>query len=65
MSGHNQPDRQLTQNQKNQMSDDPGDGARNSDHLGRADEATAAEQSPDAQDQETIEAFGRRGGGKQ
>ena len=52
-------------NQNNQMSDDPGDGSRNSSTLGRAGGATAAEKPPknDAQDQSTIEAFGEEGAG--
>lgn len=65
MSSHRQPEQQLTQNQNNQMSDDPGDGSRNSDHLGRAGEKTPVERAPDAQDQETIEAFGRKGEGQE
>lgn len=64
MSSHRQPEQQLTQNQKNQMSEDPGDGSRNSDTLGRDGAPTALEKAPDAQDQETIEAFGRAGAGK-
>jgi hypothetical protein len=54
---------QLTQNQKNLMSDDPGDGARNSETLGRDGAPTAAEKKPeqDSQDQEAIEAYGRAG----
>jgi hypothetical protein len=54
---------QLTQNQKGAMSDDPRDGARNSETLGRAGRPTALEQSPEekAQDQEAIEEFGREG----
>jgi hypothetical protein len=57
--------RQLTQNQKGAMSDDPRDGARNSDTLGRDGKATALEQSPEqkSQDQEAIEEFGREGAG--
>ena len=56
---------QLSQNQNNQMSDDPGDGSRNSDTLGRDGEPTPAETAPpqDAQDQSTIEAFGEAGAG--
>jgi hypothetical protein len=57
-----QDDRSLNQN--NQMSDDPGDGSRNSAVLGR-DAKTAAEKPPeqDSQDESTIEAFGREGAG--
>jgi hypothetical protein len=56
---------QFTQNQKNQMSDDPGDGARNSSVLGRDGEKTPAERSPEEeeQDQSQIEAFGEEGAG--
>ena len=64
MSGHRQPEQQMTQNQNNQMSDDPGDGSRNSETLGRDSGRTAAEQAPDTQDRERIEAFGRAGAGK-
>jgi hypothetical protein len=52
-------------NQNNQMSDDPGDGSRRSDTLGRDGEPSAAERPPaqDRQDQTTIEAFGEEGAG--
>jgi hypothetical protein len=52
-------------NQNNQMSDDPGDGSRNSSTLGRDGGATAAEKEPkdDRQDQSAIEAFGQEGAG--
>jgi hypothetical protein len=55
---------QFTQNQKNLMSDDPGDGARNSFTLGK-DGHTPVEKKPphDEQDQSTIEAFGEEGAG--
>ena len=54
-----------TQNQNNLMSDDPGDGGRNSAVLGRDGEPTAAETPPagDAQDDSNIEAFGEEGAG--
>ena len=56
-------DQPLSQN--NQISDDPGDGRRNSDTVGRDGAATAAERPPegDAQDQSAIEAFGEKGAG--
>ena len=56
---------QMTQNQKNAMSDDPRDGARNSSVIGRAGKKTPAERSPEeeAQDQSQIEAFGEEGAG--
>ncbi|MCW3797793.1 hypothetical protein OMW55_08250 [Sphingomonas sp. BN140010] len=55
---------QLSQNQKNAMSDDPGDGARNSFTAGK-DGSTPVEKAPknDAQDESTIEAFGDAGAG--
>ena len=55
---------QLSQNQKNAMSDDPGDGARNSFTPGK-DGDTPVEKAPeqDAQDESTIEAFGEAGAG--
>ena len=51
-------------NQNNQMSDDPGDGSRNSFVLGK-DSDTPVEKTPDGdqQDQSTIEAFGEEGAG--
>jgi hypothetical protein len=53
------------QNQNNAMSDDPGDGSRNSFTTGRDGGKTAAEKAPDQddQDQSTIEAFGEEGAG--
>ena len=56
---------QLTQNQNNQMSDDPADGSRNAFKTGRDGEKTAAEQPPeqDRQDQSAIEAFAEEGAG--
>ncbi len=56
---------QNTQNQKGEMSDDPRDGARNSDLIGQAHKPNAMEKKPpnDAQDQSTIEAFGQEGAG--
>ena len=56
------PEAPFTQNQNNSMSDDPGDGQRNSFTPGK-DGNTPLEKAPehDAQDQETIEAFGDRG----
>ena len=65
MSKHNHDSMQFTQNQNNEMSDDLGDGSRNSLTVGRDGAPTPAEQAPggDAQDQSTIEAFGRAGAG--
>ena len=53
------------QNQNNAMSDDPGDGGRNSLTTGRDGGRTAAEKAPkqDDQDESTIEAFGDEGAG--
>ncbi|HMC92905.1 MAG TPA: hypothetical protein VKI45_10625 [Allosphingosinicella sp.] len=52
-------------NQNNQMSEDPGDGSRNSSTLGRDGGATPAEKKPkhDRQDESAIEAFGKEGAG--
>lgn len=53
------------QNQNNEMSEDPGDGSRNSFVTGRDGGRTAAEKAPaqDEQDQSDIEAFGEEGAG--
>jgi hypothetical protein len=63
-SQHGLDKRQLTQNQNNQMSDDPGDGNRTSFTTGK-DGTTPVEKAPpnDKQDQSTIEAFGEAGAG--
>lgn len=63
-SQHNHDNQQSTENQKNEMSDDPGDGARNSFITGK-DGSTPVERAPehDSQDQSTIEAFGEEGAG--
>jgi hypothetical protein len=60
---HNSGDQ--PQNQNNEMSDDPGDGSRESFVTGRDGRKTAAERSPeeDDQDQSAIEAFGEEGAG--
>ena len=62
-SQHGLDKRQLTQNQNNQMSDDPKDGSRNSFTSGDADGVTPAEKKPphDRQDQDTISEFGKNG----
>jgi hypothetical protein len=62
---HNPDQDDQALNQNNQMSEDPGDGSRKSNTLGRSGGATAAEKPPenDAQDQSAIEAFGREGAG--
>ena len=58
------PEAPFTQNQNNAMSDDPGDGSRNS-FTAAPEESAAVEKKPkqDAQDQSTIEAFGEEGAG--
>ncbi len=63
-SQHGLDKRQLTQNQNNQMSDDPGDGSRKSFTAGK-DGNTPVEKAPphDQQDESTIEAFGEEGAG--
>ena len=63
-SSHNHDSMQFTQNQNNEMSDDPGDGSRNSNTTGPVGK-TPVEKTPphDAQDQSTIEAFGEEGAG--
>lgn len=61
-SSHRSDNAPLTQNQNNNMSDDPGDGGRKSFTTG-PDGTSPAEDAPDAQDQSTIEAFGRAGAG--
>ena len=67
MSQHGKKGAQLTQNQNNQMSDDPADGSRESFVLGRDGPRTAVEQSPEeeAQDESAIEDFGRGGAGRE
>jgi hypothetical protein len=63
-SQHGLDDEQPQQNQNNQMSDDPGDGNRQSFTPGK-DGSTPVEKAPahDRQDQSTIEAFGEEGAG--
>lgn len=55
----------FTQNQNNAMSEDPADGSRDSFVTGRDGKKTAAERSPEEeeQDQSQIEAFGEEGAG--
>ena len=61
---HNPDSADRPLNQNNQMSDDPGDGSRQSFVLGK-DGSSPAEKKPkqDDQDQSTIEAFGEEGAG--
>jgi len=62
---HNPDSTNQPLNQNNQISEDPGDGSRNSDRLGRDGAKTPAERAPeqDEQDQSAIEAFGEEGAG--
>lgn len=64
-NSHNHDSMQFTQNQNNEMSEDLGDGSRNSETLGATDGPTPVEKAPknDKQDQSTIEAFGQEGAG--
>jgi hypothetical protein len=64
-NSHNTDSTDQAFNQNNQMSDDPKDGSRNSDTVGRDGARTAAERAPaqDEQDESTIEAFGQEGAG--
>ena len=63
-SGHNPYSQQGTQNQSNEMSDDPGDGDRKAFKPGPVG-SSPAEKAPnqDRQDESTIEAFGEAGAG--
>jgi hypothetical protein len=62
---HNPDSSDQALDQNNQMSDDRGDGGRESLAVGRDRRMTAAEKGPaqDEQDQSTIEAFGEEGAG--
>ena len=62
VSQHRHNDAQMTQNQNNQMSEDPGDGSRGPDSKSRAGQEPKSE-APDDQDQSQIEAFGEEGAG--
>lgn len=63
-SQHNPNSGQFTQNQNNEMSEDPGDGGRKAFKPG-PDGKTPVEKAPEeaAQDQDMIEAFGEAGAG--
>jgi len=64
VSQHRHNDAQMTQNQKNQMSEDPGDGARNRDAKAKGGkEPTNQVPEEQSQNQGTIEAFGQEGAG--
>jgi len=59
-------DKQLTQNQNNLMSDDPGDGNRNSERLGPDGDDKGVAGAPEEKAQkekETLEALGEEGAG--
>ncbi len=63
-SQHNHDDMQMTQNQKNQMSEDPGDGARGMDAKTKGGkEPTNQIPEEQSQNEGTIEAFGEQGAG--
>ena len=63
-SQHNANSMQMTQNQKNQMSEDPGDGARGPDSQAKkGQEPTNQIPEEQSQNQGTIEAFGEQGAG--
>jgi hypothetical protein len=65
-SNHHDKSQQLTQNQNNKMSEDPGDGSRNSDRIGDAGQGEPVEIAPEEKaqhDEETLEAFGEKGAG--
>jgi hypothetical protein len=64
VSKNRHDDMQMTQNQKNQMSDDPGDGARGHDAKTKeGKEPTNQIPEEQAQNQSTVEAFGEAGAG--
>ena len=64
VSQHRHNDMQMTQNQKNRMSDDPGDGARGKDAKAKAGkEPTNQIPREQSQNEGTIEAFGEEGAG--
>ena len=64
VSQHNKNSMQMTQNQKNQMSEDPGDGARGPDSKTEVgDGPTNQIPEEQTQSQATIEAFGQAGAG--
>ena len=64
--GHHDDKSQLTQNQNNKMSEDPGDGSRNSDRLGDAGQGPGVNGSPEEKaqhDQKVLDEFGDKGAG--
>ncbi|HEX8216643.1 MAG TPA: hypothetical protein VF577_04175 [Allosphingosinicella sp.] len=64
VSKNRHDDMQMTQNQKNQMSDDPGDGARGQDaRTKEGKEPTNQIPEEQAQNQSTVDAFGEAGAG--
>jgi hypothetical protein len=64
-SNHHPGSMQLSQNQNNQMSDDPGDGGRKAFKPGRDGPPTAAEKPPEQDEQgpSAIETFAEEGAG--
>ncbi|HYJ30954.1 MAG TPA: hypothetical protein VEW25_11500 [Allosphingosinicella sp.] len=64
VSQHRPDEAEMTQNQKNQMSEDPGDGARGKDvKTKEGEEPTNQIPEEQSQNQGTIEAFGEAGAG--
>ena len=64
VSQHRHENAQMTQNQKNQMSEDPRDGARGGDAKAKGGkEPTNQIPEEQSQNQGTIEAFGEEGAG--
>ena len=64
-SHHRDKSQQLTQNQNNKMSEDPGDGGRRSDTLdaGQGEPGKVSPEEKAQHDPETLEAFGEEGAG--
>ncbi len=62
VSQHRHNSDQMTQNQKNQMSEDPGDGSRNSATTGGPAPTKSPEEEAQS-DPSTLEAFGQEGAG--
>ena len=64
-SQHRDKSQPLTQNQNNKMSEDPGDGSRNSDLLGggQGEPTDVAPEDKAQHDEEVLEAFGEEGAG--
>lgn len=65
VSQHRHKDAQNTQNQNNQMSNDPRDGSRGSETLGKdgPDPDALSPERAEQEEQSTLEAFGEEGAG--